>query len=292
MLLLLVFSLLAGCTSTGTDRDSTSRAAIGWPTTAQRSLRILRNDGFTIGYDETAGRASWVAYRVTPVAQYRRMPRPDFRQDPRLDRPASLSAYAGPVYDRGHLAPNYAISQLYGVEAQRQTFYYSNIAPQRPRLNQLLWQRLEEIEVDDIAPRVGSLRVFVGPVPGAEGEPPSAFYRIWLARSPGHDDWQAMALLVPQRVRGDERLDAYLVSIDRIEALTGLDFMASLSVAEQRRLEAGVAPAARFGFAKFACQPARYSQRWRDRDLIRLQYNRCDGPLAGADNNLVDKELR
>ncbi|WP_353248795.1 DNA/RNA non-specific endonuclease [Salinisphaera sp. T31B1] len=268
---------MAGCAAGEPDDHGGDTPEFGQPVAARQSLRVLDNTGFTIGYDGKRRQAAWVAYRLGPIGARQYLPRPSFEADPRLPTPAPLARYAGPDYDRGHLAPNYAISQLYGEAGQRQTFYYSNVAPQRPRLNQLVWQRLEEIEIDEIAPRVGALWVIVGPIPAAPGQPPVAFFRLWIARD-GQGGWQALAFRVGQSVRGDERLDAFIVPIDRIEAETGLDFLPELSTARQAAIEGHAAPASTFGFAPLACQPARYSRRWQDRDGIRLRYDRCANP--------------
>lgn len=236
---------------------------------------MLRNPGFVVGLDRSRGRAAWVAYRLTAVTDYTLMPRPPFRPDPRVDDPAPRRIYWGPQYDRGHLAPNYAMAQLYGADAQRASFYFSNIMPQRQRLNQLLWQRLEEIEIDHLAPELGTLWVLVGPIYAqAQADVPSAFFRIWLARSNG--TWQAMALRVPQSVRGDERLSRFLVSVDAVERATGLDFFPALAPRREQSIEARPAPARRWGFAALACMPARYRQDWQGRGGIHLHFDRCD----------------
>lgn len=238
-----------------------------------QDIRRLRNDGFIVGYDRRRQRPAWVMYRLTPVGDFEHRQRPPFVPDPRLPDSGAETRFRGRDYDRGHLAPNYAISQLYGEQAQQQSFYYSNIVAQRPRLNQLVWQRFEEIEIDDIVPRVGRLWVIVGPV-GADAQGRArAFFRIWFARR--DSQWQALAFHVPQTVRGDERLADFITSIDAIEQATGLDFMSGLDRAAQRRLEQASAPAATFGFAAFACQPARYGKRWQNRDGIVLRYDRC-----------------
>jgi len=287
MLRLLAIVLIAivfmglGCTEPASDDGGDWPSALGAPLAGERNIRVLQNEGFAAGYDLSRQRAAWVAYRASAVGSFVHMPRPQFQPDPRLGRAPDMRQYAGPEYDRGHLAPNYAISQLYGRGAQRRTFYYSNIVPQRPRLNQLVWQRLEEIEIDDIAPRVGTLWVLVGPVPGAgpsaRNGPPAAFFRIWLAR--GEDgSWQALAFRLPQEVRGDEHLDRYRVSIDALEAATGLNFFARLDDVAEKRIEARPASPETFGFAEWACQPARYGRRWQGRDDIRLRYDRCGTP--------------
>ena len=250
--------------------------AIGPPTSTHRDIRHLVNNGFVVGYDRDRDEAAWVAYRAQPVAAYRAMPRPPFTADPRLAARKPSPHYGGPDYDRGHLAPNYLISQVYGRQAQRQSFYYSNVAPQRPRLNQLVWQRLEEIEADALAARAGALWVVLGPIRGTDpSAPPQAFFRLWIARTPSND-WALLALRVPQSVRGDERLSDFIVPIDRIEQETGLDFLSGLSAARQRALESRAAPATTLDFDALACEPARYGRRWQGRDGIELRYDRCD----------------
>src|SRR5699024_10182060 len=199
-----------------------------------------------------------------------------FRPDPRVAHGASRRVYRGPQYDRGHLAPNYAMAQLYGRSAQRAAFYFSNIAPQTQRLNQLDWQRLEEIEIDKMAPRLGELWITVGPIYASEDSAvPVAFFRIWQDRTAA-GRWRFMAFRVPQDVRGDERLSRYLVSVDEVERATGVDFFSGLPDVREQSLEAVVANARRWGFAAYACMPARYRDGWRDRDGIRLQFDRCE----------------
>ncbi|MGH8530227.1 MAG: DNA/RNA non-specific endonuclease [Nevskiales bacterium] len=216
----------------------------GLPKANARELtHVLRNPGFTVGYSELRRNPLWVAYRVRAVRKKNRMPRPrGFNQDWRTLwwlRPSGFREYG---YDRGHLAPNYAIGQLYGREAQYATFRLSNISPQSPELNRELWQRLEEIEVDDFAPRLGELQVIAGPVfwkprellPGGV-EIPDAFYKILVdydAKTP-----QALAFVMPQRVNGGEPLDRFVVSVGEVERVTGLDFFSRLSDAQESQLE-------------------------------------------------------
>lgn len=249
-------------------------ASTGHPVASHREIRILTNPGFVIGYDLARRRAAWVAFRLHAVHGFESMERPDFQPDPRLRPGARRTEYPFHGFDRGHMAPNYAMRQLYGRDAQRASFHYSNVVAQGSRLNQLDWQRLEEIEVDDIAPRVAPLWVVTGPMPVPGDEIPNRFYRIWLARN-DNGEWRALAFILPQDVRGDERLSRYRVAIDSIEAVTGLDFFPDLAPKIQVQLEAQPSPASTFGFARYACQPARYRDDWQGRDGIHLNYARC-----------------
>ena len=73
-------------------------------------------------------------------------------------------AYTSTGYDRGHMAPSYAIGTRYGHEAQRETFLMSNIVPQSPDLNRIWWRVLEEKEANDFAVRLERVWVVTGPV--------------------------------------------------------------------------------------------------------------------------------
>ena len=62
---------------------------------------------------------------------------------------------------------------------------------------------------------------------------------------------------MPQRVSGDEPLDDFLVSIDAIEARTGLDFFPRLPEAAAEALEGGVSPRG-WALEEVANRPGRF----------------------------------
>ncbi|WP_148253515.1 DNA/RNA non-specific endonuclease [Aidingimonas lacisalsi] len=210
--------------------------------------RVLRNDGFLVGWSDVRVNPLWVSYLLRDVDSGRIDERPDFRRDWRSVWPVAATSYRGSGYDRGHLAPNYAMATVHGRHAQQDSFLMSNISPQRPALNRQLWQRLEEVVIDHFVPRFGRLQVITGPIfhdDFSQGvfhrvglvEVPEAFYKILVV--PG-DAPRALAFLMPQDVQGDEPLDRFLVSIDEIEARTGLDFMPELEAGRQRQLESRI----------------------------------------------------
>lgn len=215
--------------------------------------RVFRNEGFMVGYSDLRGNPLWVIYKLTPIpdnaGRHRRPERfsADWRSLTRIDH----DDYTGSGYDRGHLAPNYAISRLYGKEAQLDSFLMTNITPQKPNLNQKLWQRLEEAEADLFASRFGTVWVVTGPIFGQKTqrlrsssrvEIPEAFYKIYIV--PAHTDHEprTLAFVIPQDVRGNEPLDRFITSIDHVEALTGLDFFHELEDSLENRLEGRIDP--------------------------------------------------
>jgi endonuclease G len=152
----------------------------------QLSTHALQNPGFVVGYNEWYREPLWVAFRAHALPQGPSLGRRDhFDVDSRTLARVASSDYHDSGYDRGHLAPNFLISRLYGEQAQEATFRMSNIAPQTPRLNELLWQRIEEAEAEIVAPKMHQLWVVTGPVFNADANRlasgiaiPSAFYRI------------------------------------------------------------------------------------------------------------------
>lgn len=245
----------------------------------------FQNEGFAIGYSERQRTPLWVSFRLRPAKSGRLPPRPRFERDPRSGAGVDYRDFTGSGYDRGHMAPNYSMAKLYGVKSQRQSFMMTNIVPQRARLNQLLWQRFEEVEIDHMAQRWRELWVTTGPVFTTGNKTlrggvsvPKMFYRIWLDETES-GQLRTLAFLVPQGVRGDEPLTEFLTSVDHIEALTGLDFYPQLSSDEQARIEAAPRDAKAWvmawGFDAVACLPARYAKNWQGREGIRLSFDRC-----------------
>ena len=227
--------------------------------------RVLRNDGYLLGWSDVRVNPLWVSYLLQEVDNPRAGPRPGFQRDWRALWPIAPDSYFGSGYDRGHLAPNYAIAAVHGGEAQRDTFLMSNMSPQRPALNRRLWQRLEEVVIDHFVPRFGTLQVITGPVFPASFrdnvlnrvglvEVPEAFYKILVV--PGEAP-RALAFLMSQDVSGDEPLDDFLVSIDMLEARTGLNFFPQLSEAAAAALEAEVQTAG-WGLEAVARLPGRF----------------------------------
>ncbi|WP_240724781.1 DNA/RNA non-specific endonuclease [Onishia niordana] len=210
--------------------------------------RVLRNDGYLVGWSDLRVNPLWVSYLLNDAGASQIGDRPGFSRDWRTLWPVSTDSYRGSGYDRGHLAPNYAIANVHGREAQRQTFLMSNMSPQRPNLNRQLWQRLEEAVMDHFVPRFGTLQVITGPIYPAdflEGvfhrvgftQVPEAFYKILVVPS---ETPRVIAFIMPQQVSGNEPLDRFLVSVDKIEARTGLDFFPQLTPGAAGRLEGSV----------------------------------------------------
>ena len=220
---------------------------------------------FVVGWSPTLRHPVWVAYHVPREAKFFGISadRPGFRNDPSARHSPPPSSYAGSSFDRGHMAPNHAIASRFGVDAQRQTFLMSNIAPQSPALNRGVWREIEHRIADCWTQRYGEIWVVVGCIPSASSEIhgtgidiPEAFYQVVVAQT-GYDV-RAFAVVYPQDAPIGEYPASGLVTIDELEQMTGLDFLPDLASFIQTPLEAelptrvwpiGVLPALRRLFA-------------------------------------------
>lgn len=207
-----------------------------------RRVEVLKNRGYTVGYCDAMKNPLWVEYRIFDVPELSSGPRTHFSTDQRTHAQVSSRAYIHSGYDRGHMAPNYGIATRYGRAAQRQTFLMSNVIPQTPGVNRHIWKDLEMRVARRYGRYFSEVWVITGPVFQGEirkldsGVPiPSAYYKIIVDERGGK--LRALAFLVPHNVPPYTRIKTCLVSIDKLERLTGLDFFPELPKKVQAALE-------------------------------------------------------
>jgi len=231
------------------DKDAT--APYGEPADCL-GLKRLVNRGYSVGFDEGLPSPRWSSYRVFPYKDVH-LDRPStFKPDARTSAHVTTSEYVRSGFDRGHLSPNYAISVCYGEEAQKETFLLSNIVPQLHALNAGLWKDMEQRIMKRYVARYGTVWVQVGPVftaPSAKQvgriPVPTSFWMVISEYEESAHGLRAIAYLVPHEEKWrDAELTRYVVSIRRLEELTGLDFFPKLPKATQDRLESTAAPRA------------------------------------------------
>jgi len=225
---------------------------------------VLVNDYFITCHDNSKRVPEWVTYHLTAENVTGETERSDdFRADPYLlqGSRAELSDYLNSGYDRGHMAPAAAFKR--SAEAMSQTFLLSNMAPQTPSLNRQLWRLLEE-DVRELAANAGSIWVFTGSLfleeSGSPAEDttfiganevavPTHFYKVILAEAAAPTDYAVSAALSGDSLAAfafvmanqmeplEGAPEDYLVSVDLVEALSGLDFFAALSETVEEYLE-------------------------------------------------------
>ena len=243
-LLLLLLPVLGLC-SQRAYADSDADCYKGIPNDAEspHKLTLLDREGFTIGYCEEWKCPAWACYRLEADPQVHSFPRLSFKTDREIHG-ASPNSYSKTGFDRGHLAPNFAIMTRYGRQAQSATFLMSNVTPMRPKINRGIWRQLEMRVADKYANQFGEIWVTAGPIFDDEPsqmengvEIPDSFYKVLIDQA--GDGPRALAFIFPHEPDTVLNLADCLVSIDQVEEVTGLDLFHELDDAHEIPLEAG-----------------------------------------------------
>ena len=130
----------------------------------KRQEQVIKHEGYTVSYNSEYRIANWVAYELTATeAKSKKTERSNkFVPDPQVKGSTAMNEdYTRSGYDRGHLAP--AGDMKWSAKAMRESFYLSNICPQKPKLNRGIWKDLEE-QCRLWALDNGSLLIVTGPV--------------------------------------------------------------------------------------------------------------------------------
>lgn len=227
-----------------TELEGDNRFFIGGAPKTETNLLILENTAYIVGYDEYTRNPAWVAYKAifNPSGQTAERPG-SFDTDFRTKSRVTHNDYTRSGYDRGHMAPNYAIGKGYGERAQMETFLMSNIVPQKPNLNRRIWREIEQIIANDYVENFREIWVITGPI--YEGSVhrlpsgvavPTSFYMI-LADVTDKDELRLLGFIIPQEVEARADPASFLVSVDEIEAKTQIDFFALLNDTLENTLE-------------------------------------------------------
>lgn len=203
---------------------------------------VVHHQGYSLSYSELYEQAEWVAYELKKSQlSHNNFNRPYFEIDKAVKTgAANWRNYKNSGYDRGHLCP--AADRTYSIEAYNETFLTSNISPQEHEFNAGIWNALEQ-KVRYWANKYHGVFVVTGGVLkeglltiGEEHVAvPKQFYKIILDNN--HGSIKMIAFLMPN-ANSIKPLYKFVVSVDSIEKLTGIDFFPELNDAIENKLEA------------------------------------------------------
>jgi endonuclease G len=206
------------------------------------TAEIVKHKYYTLAYSEEHEQALWVYYLLTPEFIVGTLNRSDnFRPDPAVSTgSATLADYKNSGYDRGHLCP--AADMKLNATAMSETFYLSNMSPQVPGFNRGIWSNVEE-QVRKWTLEYDSLYIVTGPVfrdnLGVIGRNkitvPGYYYKVIY--SPRKKEM--IGLILPN-ASSPESVGKFVVPVDSVEALTGIDFFPELADEIENKLEGNV----------------------------------------------------
>ena len=214
-----------------------------------RSENMLKRRGFTVSYNNKYNCPNYVAWHLNSSRLKGNSHRTKFEEDPQVAKGHRVQwyDYDGSGYDRGHMCP--AGDNKWNQDATDETFLMSNICPQVHNLNEGVWNDLEQ-KCRSWAWKGKDLYIVCGPIydtknPKTIGKSqkvriavPDRFFKVVLSAS---DYTTAIGFIYPNRNTNLPMRD-YCVSVDSIEAITGIDFYHVLDDDLEDLIEAECSP--------------------------------------------------
>ena len=204
--------------------------------------QIVHHEGYSLSYSEPHEQAEWVAYELKKShLSNTNFKRPYFEIDKAISTGAAdWKNYKNSGYDRGHLCP--AGDRVYSKFVYEETFLTSNISPQKHDFNSGIWNTLEQ-KVRYWASKYDGVFVVTGGVLKGKMKTigyekvavPDRFYKILIDSNSGNI--KMIAFLIPHE-NSNKPLCEFVVSVDDIENLTGIDFFPQLEDSLENKLEA------------------------------------------------------
>ena len=210
---------------------------------AKKQGQVIHRTGYTLAYDAKTRTPQWVAWELTKKETQGTEERSnDFQPDPDVKGAKVVTKdYSHSGYDRGHMAP--AADMKWSKKAMMESFYMSNICPQDHNLNTSDWSELEN-KSRQWARRFGKVYIVCGPIYNGKRNEyigdhrvkvPDAFFKVVLINEKKK---QCAMGFYFENEAGERKLQEYLVPVDHIEQLTGMDFFSALPDNLEDRLEA------------------------------------------------------
>jgi endonuclease G len=204
---------------------------------------IVHHTGYSVSYNLFFRQANWVAYQLTRAETSKLFDRENkFVADPLIYGTDLSLDYEKSGYDRGHLAP--AVDMGFSKITMMESFYYSNMSPQVPGFNRGIWKQLEE-QTRNWAIEYDSLYIVVGPIFSDSMKVigphrvavPNAYYKVILDN---HKGKEKMIGFVMKNEGSKNSLQSFVVAVDSVEVLTGIDFFPLLEDSLETKLESFV----------------------------------------------------
>lgn len=196
---------------------------------------IVHHKGYTVSFNEDLRIPNCVCYMLTPddVTTEGVSRTDEFLPDPEIASCPESREYSRSGYDRGHMMP--AADCKTSIERMRESFYLSNVCPQDHALNEGSWCDLEkQVRFWCKHWYKDTLWVACGPVVSKDCPRtasniavPSAFWKAVCRKDPRSGRWEAVGFIFPNNPT-ERPYKERRVSVDTIEALTGIDIFSDL----------------------------------------------------------------
>jgi len=220
--------------------------------------QVIFHKAMVLSYNEKHEQPNWVAHIVPVDVKETGVGRSnDFREDPLVKTGSSCEKdyflkhlkadstyeYDGFGFDRGHLAPSADFRWF--KDALSESYFYSNMSPQRPDFNRGIWAKLENYVRQYVIENNEKVFVVTGGIlndnlPVVERSVnkvtiPEEYFKVLLDID--GDVKSGIGFILPNEA-SEYPVISYAVSIDEVEKRTGIDFFPALPDSLENRLEA------------------------------------------------------
>ncbi|HYU40838.1 MAG TPA: DNA/RNA non-specific endonuclease [Vicinamibacteria bacterium] len=229
---------------------------------------LMEKPEFALSYNRDRGTPNWVSWHLDDSWTGNLVRNDTFRPDPAVPPDwyrVQATDFFSTGFDRGHMTPNADRDDENSIPINQATFLMSNMVPQAPNNNQGSWAKLEN-HLRTLLP-ASEVYIVSGPAgmggTGSNGgltttlanghvRVPAFTWKVALVlpKAPGDDvarvsaSTRTIAVIMPNtqipETSDPNDWQAYLTTVDAVEALTGYDFFASVEDAVEHSIEAGV----------------------------------------------------
>lgn len=229
---------------------------------------LMEKPEFALSYNRDRGTPNWVSWHLDDSWTGNLVRNDTFRPDPAVPPDwyrVQATDFFSTGFDRGHMTPNADRDNENSIPINQATFLMSNMVPQAPNNNQGSWAKLEN-HLRTLLP-ASEVYIVSGPAgiggTGSNGgvtttlanghvTVPAFTWKVALVlpKAPGDDvarvsaSTRTIAVIMPNtqipETSDPNDWQAYLTTVDAVEALTGFDFFANVEDAVEHSIEAGI----------------------------------------------------
>ncbi len=163
LILTLGFSVNARQAPPLPNKQCDAQVPFGEPLSSKQDTTLICRNAYLLEHDNKAKIPQWVSYTLTPDHTTGCVKRTNaFAADESLPVRSTPKDYAKSGYDIGHMANDGDMS--WSVQAERESFILSNMAPQLPGFNRGIWKQLED-RTRAYSKNTGhTVHIYVGPI--------------------------------------------------------------------------------------------------------------------------------
>jgi endonuclease G, mitochondrial len=230
------------------------------PNTGSSRNYLMVRPQYVMSYNRDKGTPNWASWQLNS-SWLGTLPRTQFTVDPSLPQSwyqVKPEDYTGSGFDRGHVVP---AADRDRTDADRQSvFVMTNILPQAPNNNRGAWEKLES-DCRELVGQGKELYILAGGTgSGGAGDrgsqtsiaqgrvavPASTWKIVVVLNRPGlglkgiTNATRVIAVNIPNRQRIRADWQHYRTSVDRLEMLTGYDFLSNVPASTQATIESRI----------------------------------------------------